>query len=212
MHISFEHRDALQELLNIGVGRAAGTLNQMLEKPIHLHIPSIQLGKMDELSHRVMEIEKGMLSSVQLRFKGTFTGTACLLFPIESVAALVTALTGESENTDLANPLREATMTEIGNIVLNSVMGTVANLLQNQITYSVPVYQETSFQKLFQRTPITPYEMTLWAQTRFTIEDYDLTGDIILLLGIPDLGRLMNAVNGLTPLTLSHHDWYGHPS
>ena len=55
MFISLEHLDALQELLKIGVGRAAGFLNQMLRKPIRLHIPFIQSGKIEGLSQEVQK-------------------------------------------------------------------------------------------------------------------------------------------------------------
>ena len=53
MYISPEHLDALQELLNIGVGRAAGSLNQMLGKPIRLYIPLIQWEMIEDLSQEV---------------------------------------------------------------------------------------------------------------------------------------------------------------
>jgi chemotaxis protein CheC len=198
MHISAEHLDAFQELLNIGVGRAAGSLNQMLDKPIRMHIPFIQLGKLDELSQDIQKIKEHTLSSVQLPFKGTFSGSACLLFPTQRAIALVRALTGESEDTDTMDSQREATLLEIGNIVLNGVMGSLANILQHQITYSVPIYREISLQKLLQSAPSDPYQMVLWAQTHFTIKEYDLTGDIMLLFGTPDLGLLVNAV-GLLP-------------
>ena len=194
MYISPEHLDALQELLNIGVGRAAGSLNQMLEKPIRLHIPFLQLGKMEELSQEVQKMKDTTLSSVQLPFKGTFSGSSCLLFPTESATALVIALTGESEDPDTMDSLREATLTEIGNIVLNGVMGSLANILKHQIIYSVPFYQETSIQGLLQPTPSDSAEIILWAQTQFTIEEYDLTGDIMLMFGVPDLGLLVNAI------------------
>lgn len=205
MHISPDHLDALQELLNIGVGRAAGSLNQMLEKPIRLHIPSIQLGKLDELSQDIQLNKEDTLSSVQLPFKGPFTGSACLLFPTESAAALVMALTGETEDSDTMDSLREATLTEIGNIVLNGVMGSLANILQHQITYSVPFYQETSLRGLLKPAPSDLSEMVLWAQTHFTIEEYDLTGDIMLMFGIPDLGLLINAIGQLSHSTTMPH-------
>ncbi len=197
MHISPEHLDALQELLNIGVGRAAGSLNQMLDKPIQLHIPLIQLGELDELSQNIQTMKEDTLSSVQLPYKGTFSGSACLLFPTESAVALVRALTGKSEDTASVESLRETTLTEIGNIVLNGVMGSLANILQHHITYSVPFYQEISLQELLQSAPSDSTEMILWAQTHFTIKEYDLTGDIMLMFGIPDLGLLMNAVSQL---------------
>ena len=98
MHINPEQLDALQELPNIGVGRAAGSLNKILEKPIRLHIPFLQVGKMEELSQEVQKMKATTLSSVQLPFSGTFAGTSCLLFPTESAKALVIALTGESED------------------------------------------------------------------------------------------------------------------
>ena len=205
MYISPEQLEALQELLNIGVGRAAGSLNQMLEKPIRLHIPSLQLGKMEELSQEVQKMKDTTLSSVQLPFKGTFSGSSCLLFPTESAKALVVALTGEPEDPDTMDSLREATLTEIGNIVLNGVMGSMANVLNHRIIYSVPFYQETSMQGLLQPTPADSSEIILWAKTQFTIEEYDLTGDIMLMFGIPDLGLLINALSEyLHPTTTSH--------
>lgn len=205
MYISPEQHDALQELLNIGVGRAAGSLNQMLEKPIRLHIPFLQLGKMEELSQEVQKMKNTTLSSVQLPFKGTFSGASCLLFPTESAKALVIALTGESEDPDTMDSLREATLTEIGNIVLNGIMGSLANILNHQIIYSVPFYQETSIQALLQPTPSDSSEIILWAQTQFTIEEYDLTGDIMLMFGIPDLGLLVNAVSEIIHSTSAPH-------
>lgn len=205
MQISAEQLDALQELLNIGVGRAAGSLNQMLEKPIRLHIPFLQLGKLDELSQEIQKMKDTTLSSVQLPFKGTFSGSSCLLFPTDSAKALVIALTGEPDDPDTMDSLRESTLTEIGNIVLNGVMGSFANILNHQIIYSVPYYQETSIQGLLQPTPSDSSEVILWARTQFTVEEYDLTGDILLMFGIPDLGLLLNAVSEFLHATSTPH-------
>jgi len=205
MHLSPEQLDALQELLNIGVGRAAGSLNQMIEKPIRLHIPFIQVGTREELTPHIQQIQQAPLSSVQLPFQGTFSGSACLLFPTTSAATLITALIGDEEDSDTMDSLREATLTEIGNIVLNGVMGSLANILHNRITYSVPFYQETSLQELLQPLSADSCDILLWAQTQFTIEDYAITGDIILMMGIIDMGLLINALNILMTSTSPHH-------
>ena len=206
MYLTPEQQDALQELLNIGVGRAGGSLNQMLEKPIRLHIPHIQLGKIEELSLEVQKMKDTTLSSVQLPFKGTFSGSSCLIFPTDSAKVLVIALTGESEDPDTMDSLREATLTEIGNIVLNGVMGSLANVLNHQIIYSVPFYQESSLQGILQPTSSADSsEILLWAQTQFTIEEYDLTGDIMLMFGVPDLGLLINAISEFMEPTTSAH-------
>ena len=212
MHLNPEQLDALQELLNIGVGRAAGSLNQMIEKPIRLHIPFIQLGTIEELAPNIQQIQQSPLSSVQLPFQGTFSGSACLLFPTKSAAALVTALIGEEEDHDTMDCLQEATLKEIGNIVLNGVMGSLANILQSQLTYSVPFYQETSLQALVQPMTSDSCKMVLLAQTRFTIEEYAITGDIMLMLGIADMGLLINTLSKFMNSTAPHHASTGHTS
>ena len=212
MHLSLEQLDALQELLNIGVGRAAGSLNQMIEKPIRLHIPFVQLGTIEELAQNIEQLQQSPLSSVQLPFQGDFSGSACLLFPTTSAATLISALIGDEEDFDTLDSLREATLTEVGNIVLNGVMGSLANILQNKITYSIPFYQETSLQELLQPVPSDSCKMVLWAQTQFTIEDYAITGDIILILGIPDLEFLINTMNKFMNSTTLHHASTGHTS
>ncbi len=197
MHITSEHLDAIQELLNIGVGRAAGALNQMLEKPVRLHVPSIKFERMEEISKDVPFHGDSPIASVQLPFKGAYQGAACLLFPTESASTLVKLLAGGTTDPGTLNSLKEATLTEIGNIVLNGVMGSLANVLNNQLIYSVPFFQETSLQGLLRPSASDLSEMTLLAHTQFIIEDYNISGDIMLMLGVKDLTLLLHAVSGL---------------
>lgn len=205
MLIGPERVDALQELLNIGVGRSAGSLNHMLETPIRLSIPSIRVGSMAELIQELPLHNESTLASVQLPFQGSFAGSACLLFPTDSAALLVAALTGEHEDQNTLNALKETTLTEIGNVVLNGVVGSLSNGLQHRINYSVPFYQETSLQELIQATPSDSSEVILWAQTQFTIEEYDISGDIMLMVGVPEMGLLLNAIDTLTHPVIPHH-------
>lgn len=88
-------------------------------------------------------------------------------------------------------------MTEIGNIVLNGVMGSFANVLQEKITYDVPCYQQTSDPELFQTASSHSEDPVLWAQTQFTIEVDDISEDIMLMLAISDLGLLLTTLNKL---------------
>jgi chemotaxis protein CheC len=198
MHLSPEHVDALQELFNIGIGRSAGSLNHILGAPIRLYIPSIRAGKRVELIRELRLQNESVLSSVLLPFQGSFSGSAYLLFPTDSAAALVAALTGEYDDKNNLNSLKEATLTEIGNIVLNGVMGSLSNVLQHQIFFSVPFYCEIPLQKIIQATSSDSSEVVLWAQTRFTIEEHNISGNIMLMLGVPDIGILLNAIDTLT--------------
>jgi chemotaxis protein CheC len=167
---------------------------------------------MAELLQKFPLQHESILASVQLPFHGSFAGSACLLFPTDSAALLVAALTGEHTDQDTLNSLKVPILTEIGNIVLNGVVGSLSNGLQHRITYSVPFYHETSLQRLIQATPSDSSEIILWAQTRFTIEEYDISGDIMLMLGIPDMRLLLNAIDTLTHPVTPHHAPTGHPA
>ena len=211
MHLTPEQLDALQELLNIGVGRAAGSLNQMLEKPIRLYIPSIRIGPIEELRKEMDAKVLGLQASVQLPFHGSFSGSTCLLFPTQRAASLVTILTDEHQDQESLNSMKEARLTEIGNIVLNGVMGSLTNVLQHHLTYSIPFYEETSIHQITQPTISDTPDIVLWAQTRFAIDDYNISGDILLLMGLQDLGCLLQAVNALLQPIESCHGPTGKP-
>jgi chemotaxis protein CheC len=43
MKLTARQLDALQELVNIGIGQAAGILNDMIDSPIRLQIPYVQI-------------------------------------------------------------------------------------------------------------------------------------------------------------------------
>lgn len=198
MHITLEQVDVLQELLNIGIGHSAGSLNHMVGRPIRITIPAIQVGKITELLTKLSLSPEPIISSVQLPFRGSFAGSAYLLFPTESAVALVSALTGETEFENSIHSLKEATLTEIGNIVLNGVIGSLSNGLQHHIIYLIPFYQEISLPKIIQATSSDSSEIILWAQTQFTIADYNISGNIMLMLGLPDMEVLLNAIDVLS--------------
>ncbi len=201
MQLTPEQEDAIKELLNIGVGRAAGSLNQILEKPITLQVPSITITDAAELEQKLAQLGDHTLSSVQLPFKGSYAGSATLAFPSETAPKLVEILTGSSVDDDDLNAMKVATLTEIGNIVLNGVMGSIANVLSGSITYSVPMYNESTLKNLIQSPPQESSAVLLWAQTRFQVKEHDISGDIFLMFDSTRFEAMLEAINLLTGQT-----------
>lgn len=195
MNLSEEQIDGLQELVNIGVGRAAGTLNQMVNSHISLQVPFMKVlclqSVKQELQHR---LNSDKISSVQLSFSGSFKGTAQLVFPTESACILVSALTGENlDGTDL-NAVKIGTLSEVGNIVVNGVMGSIANVLEEHLDYAIPVYVEDTIEGLLSSSD--PYDdvSVILAQARFKIEQLHITGDIILIFTVGSFDNLLQSL------------------
>ena len=193
MYLTDEQIDALQELVNIGVGRAASVLNEMVEARIILQIPFIKvltpLNLKEELEGRFND---DYLAAVRLGFRGSFCGAAELVFPTDSASTLVAVLTGEEPGTPDLDALKIGTLSEVGNIVINGVMGSIGNVLKQHMDYAVPTYLEDTIENLL--TSDTNVAILL-AQARFTIEQLQIIGDIILLFEVSSFDALLEAIN-----------------
>ncbi|MCP4541247.1 MAG: chemotaxis protein CheC [Chloroflexi bacterium] len=195
MDLTADQIDALKKLVNIGVGKAAGVLNTMLQSHVRLQIPFLEILSSLELGKKVQNMGKEALSVVKLAFQGSFAGTASLVFPTESAAKLVTVLTNDEMDSSDLDAIRIGTLTEVGNIVLNGVMGVVSNKPSRHIRFSVPAYVEDPIETLLSSSNPDLGEMAMWAQARFTIEQYQIDGDIILLFKVGSFDVLMDAIS-----------------
>jgi chemotaxis protein CheC len=187
--------DALRELINIGVGRAAGILNALIQSHVHLHVPFVEVLSPAAVESKAQTLGRDMLSTVQLSFRGPFSGVASLVFPPESAAKLIAVLTNEDFPADDLDSIRIGTLTEVGNIVLNGVMGVIGNELQQRIHYSVPTYAESSMEILFFLNDSNGHRTVIWAQAQFTIEQHQINGDIVLLFEVGSFNVLLDAID-----------------
>lgn len=196
MNLTLNQIDALQELVNIGVGRAAGVLNEMLSSPIRLHIPYVQLLSPQELQQELeSQFDGNLLSTVQLDFHGSFKGTAELVFPTESASNLVAALTGEAPGTLDLDTVKIGTLLEVGNIVLNGIMGTLSNVLTQHLEYSLPNYGENKINDLVIFKDLDVNTRIILAHTRFIIEQLQISGDIVLIFKVASFEALLRAID-----------------
>jgi len=195
MILTEEQIDALKELINIGVGRASGVLSSMIECRISLEVPHIRIISLTQLNDEVDRIGHGRLSAVKLGFKGSFAGTAALVFPPDSAAKLISLLVRDESDTPDLDADRVGTLNEVGNIVINGVMGSVANVLKQHIDYSLPTYVEDSLEHMLTTGVAGNEIMILLAHTRFTVEEYMIEGNIILIFESKSFGSLILAID-----------------
>lgn len=186
--------DGIRELVNIGVGRAAGMLNQMLNEHIELQVPYVKVFQTDGLRESVeLELGSELLSAVQLAFRGTIAGSASLVFPPDSAAKLVGLLTNEQDDSTDLDAIRTGTLTEVGNIILNGVMGSFSNVLHCHLMYAVPIYMEDRVVALIGLDG--GGGTTVLAHTHFLIRKYQIHGDILLLFEVDSFKTLVDSID-----------------
>lgn len=190
-------KDALTEIINIGVGRGAAMLNSMCRSYVRLSVPSMDVIEVGELADKLKRFESDTLSTVVMPFSGPINGMASILFPPDSASNLVTALTGEDPVFTGMDSMRSATLSEVGNIIINGVIGAVANMLQMDITYSPPSYLEESLRAIISAFHMG--EVVIMARARFMVEEFNVEGDILLLFEVGSFAALIKGVDGAMP-------------
>lgn len=194
MKLTDDQLDALGEIINIGVGKGASTLNQMLGSQIRIQVPHIETMSLKELENQAQELGPKEVSTVNLNFEGSLTGNAMLAFPPQSAQNLVSALTGEEPGSPELDSVTVDTLSEVGNIIINSVMGSITNFFSQRLNYSVPHYNKDAFHNLVGSHIASPEYSIILAKAHFSIEDLEVDGDFVLIFGVGSLESLLEAI------------------
>ena len=192
-----EQLDALKEIVNIGMGKAASILNGMLEAHIELEVPSIIMFDPENPGEELADVNHDGLSSVQLDFYGPFSGSSALVFPPESVEELVTALTGEEPDSEGFEEATSGALNEVGNILINAVMGSIANLLTAEIDFSPPNYKKGSFADLIKLKDLKGDLAFLLIRADFKVQEPQISGNVFLVFELGSFTELLTAIDNL---------------
>lgn len=184
-------RDALTELVNIGVSRAASSLRKMVGEQVLLSVPSVEVVSRDGAATLIRERENGELVAVRQDFEGVFSGRALLIFPQANSMALVHAVTGGALSTGEAAEMEDEALVETGNVVRNSCLATMANMLKKPLQMSLPQVMRGDGEALFNLSDQhADGGVVLFLYINFAINDRDIRGYIAMLMDLPSLQAL----------------------
>jgi chemotaxis protein CheC len=186
-------RDALNELSNIAMARASNSLRQMVEHQVLLSVPVVEILSQDAASKLVSTPDRPKLVAVRQDFKGPFFGRALLIFPEASSLELVRVIVGRQLSLDDIADLEDEALAETGNIILNSWIATIANLLKLGITMSLPVVVRGESRQIFENAGVQT-TLVLFLHIKFEISNKEIRGYVALLMDIPSLDELRSFI------------------
>src|ERR1700678_450157 len=91
-------QDALTEIANMGVSRAANSLRQMVGEQVLLSVPAVKIVTRQAASNLVGRGGVTKLVAVQQSFEGPFAGRALLIFPETQSLELVRSIIGDQNS------------------------------------------------------------------------------------------------------------------
>lgn len=192
--VSKDQQDALTELINIGIGRAAHVINQMISERVTLSVPEIKIAQLSTLWAE-LGLANERVSTVTMDFSGSFSGQSAIVLSSKSATNLVSALVGgDAMETEELDMLKVSTLSEVGNIIANNIVGSIANALQKRLEYNIPYYQEvTSFSEI----GVNANNIGIVAKTQFQVRNLEIKGDIVLVFATDGLDKLLADVSAL---------------
>jgi len=184
-------RDALTEVVNIGVSRAAASLRKMVGQQVLLSVPSVEIVTHKAAAALLGQRENEDLVAVRQDFDGAFSGRALLIFPETRSMELVRAVVGDDVPAEDLSDLETEALSETGNVILNNCLGTMANMLQRSLKMSLPEVMRGRGEDLF----VSPTEegtqgLVLFLYINFSVRDRDIRGYIAMLMDLPSLAVL----------------------
>lgn len=185
-------QDALTEVVNIGVSRAAASLRKMIGHHVLLSVPAVEIVTREKAATLLGERESEELIAVKQAFAGAFSGRAMLIFPEENSLALVRAVTGDEVSEEGLADLEQEALAETGNIILNSCLATMANMLKGPLKMSTPTVCRGSGASLLACAEGAAGEggLILFLYINFSVRQRDLRGYIAMMMDMPSLQSL----------------------
>ncbi|HET7257310.1 MAG TPA: chemotaxis protein CheX [Xanthobacteraceae bacterium] len=187
-------QDALAEIANMGVSRAAASLRRMVGEQVFLSVPAVSIVTRATASRLVERGHSTKLVAVQQSFEGPFSGRALLIFPEAQSLELVRSIVGEQHSLEDVIDLEQEALAETGNIILNACLATIANVLRRTMRMSLPSIIRGDGDTLFDVQVGGSGNLVLFLYIDFTIKNRDVRGFIALLMGLPSIAALKEIV------------------
>jgi chemotaxis protein CheC len=197
MNLDAIQTDALTELFNIGLHRAAASLSELTGQRIVVELPRLWISPIQHMRPRLMELLDGDLASVHQIFGGVVSGDAVLLLEYEKAALLAKLMTQDEVALSgrLDQSAREV-LTEVGNIVLGACLSVFGDILKVSVSFSVPRIHIESLDGLLQSLSVEHDELqyAVIAATRFRLSELEVGGYLIVALGLTSLELISKAL------------------
>ncbi|MBC3888845.1 chemotaxis protein CheC [Acetobacterium paludosum] len=202
--LNLQQEDALKEYMNMFIGQASSLLSEIVDKKIILTLPQIMLLNLEQPEDllRYSEVRPTLFNSHVvssiIEFGKRFSGNARLLFPKDKAQVLAHLCLGEDYEAVDDGELTDVdfdVIREIGNVILNSVLGGIGNLLDLKLEYTFPKVQVCFFPEEEEAILFNKETHVMVICNTFSFEDTQLDGAIVMVFNMSSTIELIKKID-----------------
>jgi chemotaxis protein CheC len=187
--------DALVEIFNIGVGHAARAMSEIVNEEVTMSVPSISFVNRADAAEMLGNKDATRVCGVSQHYQGAFSTEAILMFPEDKSLDIVRLMVGESVPLKELTEMEQEAMSEIGNIILNSCVGTLANIFSQELSGSLPAYHVGTSEEILTASGGAAQAVVLMMHIDFILETHQIHGYVAFILDMSALHDLQDQVD-----------------
>lgn len=194
IQLDAEQIDALSEIFNIGVGKAAAAMGSLLHDEVLLSVPHVSVFTVSEAAQQ-LGTQGHPMYGVRQPFRGALNGDALLIFPGHRSLEIVRIVAGQNVPREDLSAIEQDALTEVGNVMLNACIAALSDLLGHEFELSPPRFDMGDSRTIL-GTRIQNH-LVVFLHIRFELLSSQIEGFVVFVLNTTSLEGLRTAVNRL---------------
>jgi chemotaxis protein CheC len=193
------HFDALGEIINIGTSRAAQGLSAVIGESVQSSVPNVNLVELENASIETLLLNAEKFGVVTQEFTGALNAEVMLLFAEENVLRIVRNMMGSEIDIDVVREFENEAMCELGNIMINACLSSMADMLHIPIESSLPHYAvKSNIEVAAYVKNIKNQDFVLASHVDLSIEQRPTEGKLFFLMNTASLNNVTNEIDRFT--------------
>ncbi|MDK6809367.1 chemotaxis protein CheC [Ligilactobacillus agilis] len=186
--------DGLKEIVNVGGGNAATSISQMINSRVDMGVPEVEVMAYDELYQKIIADDVEM-HAVLSKIVGDIDGALLFVIADELGQKIAKMMLGSDDNP--SNEIIASAVTELTNILFNSFLRAIGDMLQIQLIASLPISRYDFFGAIISSAYMAfdHYdEQILVIHNEFTYNNESLDASLFLIPGEGVLDKIFKAL------------------
>lgn len=176
----------LNEIMDLAAARAASALQEIINNPVNLSFSQVQLIKQSEESSVLGDLIEAPGTVVKINYGGGLKGTGFLILSDGQDDKLVESLIEQDSTLGQSGETPEVIFNEIGNVLLNIYVGTIANQVDAHVDYNVPhlfIHRDKKEWAAELMSSRIPPQQLLLLKSSLGIGKMEISAHIIIIMG-----------------------------
>lgn len=193
------HFDALGEIINIATGRAAQGLGEIIGERIQSSVPTVQLIQLADVNPETLRLKDETFGFVTQNSTGAMNAEVMLLFAETDVLSIVRKMMGAEIDLDTVREFEKDAMCELGNIMINACLSSIADMLHLAMESSLPRYAVKTREEIvnYVKNDVAQ-DFVLASHIDLTIEGKPTEGKLFILINSSALGNVTDEIDRLS--------------